>query len=223
MNALCNTVCHCALLQDNSMRIKWLSCLLATWDEIDPVRKCRLPEVRKAGYTSLNADTRVCFRHCSRGWGYQADMTDRFRHRELSRAAMLAAPIVFALSLGGCAEMNDTMTTAFADPAKYELYDCKQLETERKNLASRAAELQGLMAKAETGFAGPVVAQAAYSNDYIAVRGQSRFAEEAWQKNHCHETPAPPAAKPVAPTAGKKPVKQPVKPVARSKADTSVY
>ena len=28
--------------------------------------------------------------------------------------------------------MSDTMSTAFADPAKYDLYDCKQLETERK-------------------------------------------------------------------------------------------
>ena len=154
-------------------------------------------------------------------------MTDRFRHRELSRAAVLAAPIAFALSLGGCAEMSDTMTTAFADPAKYELYDCKQLETERKNLASRAAELQGLMARADTGFAGPVVAEMAYRNDYVAVRGQSHFAEEAWRKSHCHETPPPPAAKPIAPTAAdkpaKKPVKQPVRPVARSKPDTSVY
>jgi hypothetical protein len=51
--------------------------------------------------------------------------------------------------------MGDSMSTAFADPAKYDLYDCKQLETERKNLATRAAELQGLMAKAETGVAGP--------------------------------------------------------------------
>jgi hypothetical protein len=151
-------------------------------------------------------------------------MTDGFRHHRLSRAAVLAAPIGFALSLGGCAEMNDTMTTAFADPAKYELYDCKQLEAERKNLASRAAELQGLMAKAETGFAGPVVAEMAYRNDYVAVRGQSHFAEEAWRKSNCRETPPapPPAAKPAAPAAAKKPVK-PIKPVARSKPDTSVY
>jgi len=117
------------------------------------------------------------------------------------------------------------MTTAFADPAKYELYDCKQLETERKSLATRAAELQGLMAKADTGFAGPVVAEMAYRNDYVAIRGQSHFAEEAWQKNHCRETPQPPpsAAKPDVPTAAKKPVKKPAKPVARSKPDTSVY
>jgi hypothetical protein len=133
--------------------------------------------------------------------------------------------MAFALSLGGCAEMNDTMTTAFADPAKFELYDCKQLEAARKALASRAAELQGLMAKANTGFAGPVVAEMAYRDEYNAIRGQSHFAEEAWQKNHCRETPpAPtPAAKPDVPTAAKKSVKQPAKPVARSKPDTSVY
>ena len=138
----------------------------------------------------------------------------------LAAALLLLAPV-----LAGCAGMGDGMTVAFADPAKYELYDCKQLESERKNLANRAAELQGLMAKAETGFAGPVVAEMAYRNDYVAIRGQQHFAEEAWQKNHCRETPQPPppAAKPVAPTASRKPVKQPAKPVARSKPDTSVY
>jgi len=98
------------------------------------------------------------------------------------------------------------MTAAFADPAKYELWDCKQLEGERKNLASRQAELQGLMAKAQTGTAGPLVAEMAYRNDYLLVRGQAHFAEEAWRKNKCRETPpgaatASPAAKPVAPQA----------------------
>jgi hypothetical protein len=91
--------------------------------------------------------------------------------------------------------MSDSMTTAFADPAKYDLYDCKQLETARKNLASRAAELQGLMAKADTGVAGPLVAELAYRNEYISVRGQARFAEEAWERNKCRAS-APAAAAP---------------------------
>ena len=83
--------------------------------------------------------------------------------------------------------MGETISPAFADPAKYDLYDCKQLETERKTLATRTAELQGLMTKAETGVAGSVVAEVAYRNDYIAVRGQSKLAEEAWRKNRCQE------------------------------------
>src|SRR5580692_2386067 len=133
---------------------------------------------------------------------YQGRMIASLTHSQPSpRAVAVVALLAFGLPLGGCADMGEGMTTAFADPAKYELYDCKQLETERKNLASRAAELQGLMAKADTGFAGPVVAEMAYRNDYVAVRGQSHFAEEAWQKSHCHETPPPPAAKPIAPTA----------------------
>ena len=109
------------------------------------------------------------------------------------------------LGLAGCADMNDSLSVAFADPAKYELYDCKQLEAERKNLANRSAELQGLMAKAQTGAAGPVVSELAYRNEYISVRGQSRNAEDAWQRNNCRETPAEPAVvPPVIKPAGKR-------------------
>ena len=108
----------------------------------------------------------------------------------LLRAASAAALFAFGAGLGGCADMSDTLSTAFADPAKYDLYDCKQLESERKVLATRGAELQGLMAKADTGVAGPVVAELAYRNEYVAVRGQARFAEEAWRRSKCVSTPA---------------------------------
>jgi hypothetical protein len=110
----------------------------------------------------------------------------------LLRTAAATALLVPCIGLGGCADMSDSLTTAFADPAKYDLYECKQLEVERKNLANRAAELQGLMTKADSGVAGPVVAELAYRNDYVAVRGQARFAEEAWQRNKCR--PSPPSA-----------------------------
>ena len=122
---------------------------------------------------------------------YQSRMVDRARHiRPLPRPAAVMALLGLGFALCGCAEMGDGMTSAFADPAKYDLYDCKQLEPERKALATRAAELQGLMAKAETGVAGSVVSELAYRNDYIAVRGQARLAEEAWRRNKCHESPA---------------------------------
>ena len=110
----------------------------------------------------------------------------------LPRALNALALLVVGTGLAGCADMSDSFTTAFADPAKYEFYDCKQLVAERKSLSTRGAELQGLMAKADTGVAGPVVAELAYRNEYISVRGQARFAEEAWQRNKCR--PSPPAA-----------------------------
>ncbi len=51
------------------------------------------------------------------------------------------------------------------------------------------------MAKAETGVAGPVVAELAYRNEYIAVRGQTKLAEEAWRRNKCQETSRPRGAR----------------------------
>lgn len=116
---------------------------------------------------------------------YEGRMTDRPRRCPSLSFAATAAALLVAAGLGGCAGMSDGMSTAFADPAKYDLYDCKQLEAARKSLADRSAELLGLMAKAETGAAGTVVAELAYRNEYVAVRGQAKFAEEAWQRNRC--------------------------------------
>jgi hypothetical protein len=134
-----------------------------------------------------------------------------FRPQPPLRATVALALLVSGFGLAGCAYVGDTaMVSAFADPAKYEFYTCKQLEDERKNLASRGAELQGLMAKADTGVAGPVVAELAYRNDYITFRAQSRLAEETWRRDKCHETPPPapgaapaPAPAPPPPTKGK--------------------
>jgi hypothetical protein len=109
--------------------------------------------------------------------------------QSLLRTVMAIALLVLGVGLSGCADMSDTVGLAFADPAKYDLYNCKQLETERKTLATKAAELQALMAKAHTGVAGPVVAELAYRNDYLAVRGQARLAEEVWQRNKCRASP----------------------------------
>jgi len=130
------------------------------------------------------------------------------RFRLAARACAGAALFACATLVSGCANMSEGMTSAFADPAKYQLYDCKQLEAERKTLSNRMAELQGLMNKAQTGFAGPVVAEAAYSNELVATRGQAKNAEEAWVLNKCRETsakaasPAPPPP-PVADRSGR--------------------
>ena len=108
----------------------------------------------------------------------------------------------FCVGLGGCANVGDSFASgAFVDPARYSAYDCKQLETERKALATRTAELQGLIAKAETGTGGSVVGELAYRNDYISARAQAKLAEETWQRNKCASgspaaaapAPAPPA------------------------------
>lgn len=96
------------------------------------------------------------------------------------------------LGLAGCAGMGDSaMSGAFVDPAKYDLYDCKQLETERKSLEARTAQLQGYIDKARTGTAGELVGEAVYRNDYISTRASLKLANEAWERGRCVATPPP--------------------------------
>jgi hypothetical protein len=119
--------------------------------------------------------------------------------RPLGRAAAVMALLVSGIGLAGCAGLGDGIASgAFVDPARYDLYNCVQLENERKSLAVRTAELQGLMAKADNGAAGPVVAEFVYRNDFITARAQYKLADEAWRRSKCQETP-PAAAAPAAP------------------------
>ena len=101
----------------------------------------------------------------------------------LSRCRPVRALLpLFALcaALAGCAGVSDTISPAFVDPARYDLWDCKQLAPERKNVVKRTEDLERLMAKAETGTGGVVVAELAYRNDYLAARGQQKLIEETW-------------------------------------------
>ena len=116
------------------------------------------------------------------------------RHLRLAVAAI--ALLIAGGGLVGCANLGDgAVSGAFVDPAAYDLYDCPQLDAQRKSLAARTAELQRLIDKAHTGAAGSVVAEVAYRNDYTTVRASTKLAEAVWQRNKCIETPdAAPAA-----------------------------
>ena len=131
----------------------------------------------------------------------------RLTSRTTATAALLVLGAGLGAGLGGCADVGDSFASAaFVDPAKYEQYDCKQLDAERKYLAPRTAELQGLIAKAQTGTGGSVVGELAYRNDYISARASSKLAEEMWQRNKCvasSPVTATPAPVPAAPAPAK--------------------
>lgn len=114
------------------------------------------------------------------------------------RAVSMVVLTASGLGLAGCANVGDSaLSGAFVDPARYELYDCKQLEAERKSLEARTVQLQGYIDKAQTGTAGTVVGEVAYRNDYISTRASLKLANEAWERGKCVATPAPaPAAAP---------------------------
>lgn len=121
--------------------------------------------------------------------------------RSRGRPVRKLIPLVLSCAaLAGCAGIGDTISPAFVDPARYDLWDCKQLGPERKNIAKRIEENQRLMTKAETGAGGAVVAELAYRNDYVALRGQQNLMEETWRKNKCRESDMEVAAPPAQPT-----------------------
>jgi hypothetical protein len=123
-------------------------------------------------------------------------------HRVRRRAIPLAACALLA-GLAGCSNLPDSMSGAFVDPSKFELYSCLQLRDVRKANAARITELRRLMAKAETGTAGPVMAEVAYGNDYVSARAQSNLADEVWQRHKCDQEVLPPE-KPAAPAVAPK-------------------
>lgn len=121
------------------------------------------------------------------------------------RAISIVVLMASGVSVAGCAGVGDSaLSGAFVDPAKYELYDCKQLEAERKSLEARTTQLQGYIDKAQTGTAGTVVGEMAYRNDYISTRASLKLANEAWERGKCVATPAPaPAAPPASKGKGR--------------------
>lgn len=112
----------------------------------------------------------------------------RFAVRCLMAGAM-------AVGLGACASGGDSGfgSSVFVDPSKYDLYNCQQLATARKITNDRVIELEGLMAKAETGAGGTLVSGLAYQTDYRSQRAQRDAIDEKIVRNNCSAELAAPA------------------------------
>ncbi len=133
---------------------------------------------------------------------FDSPIARRSRRRVLPHAAallLLGGGLIAALP--GCTQMPDAMSAAFADPAKYDLYDCVQLRAARKDNSRRIAELRGLVARADTATGGPVVAEVAYGNDLVSARAAAALADQAWERNHCDSQVLPPEKKDAPPAA----------------------
>lgn len=95
--------------------------------------------------------------------------------------------IVVVVLFGTCA--NASADSFFVDPSHYDLYNCDQLNKARKTTATHVAELQGLMAKAETGFAGVLMSGLAYQSEYVAARGELEQIDLKREQNKCGPLP----------------------------------
>lgn len=120
--------------------------------------------------------------------------------RRALSTAPVAGALLIAAALGGCAT-GGINSSVFVDPSRYDLYSCAQLVTARVDADKKATELQALIAKAETGVAGPLVSGLAYNVDYSAAVAQRDLIDQKYAANNCaaelRAAPSPPP--PVAP------------------------
>lgn len=120
-----------------------------------------------------------------------------YRTRLYLAAAILAGSCGFAQA-----------ASFFVDPSHYALYNCDQLNTAHKQMAARVAELKGLMAKAETGFAGALMSGLAYQSEYVTARGELEQIEENRRKLNCGPLPAEKPPQPAVSEPKQKPRKR---------------
>lgn len=139
--------------------------------------------------------------HMTRRWMADGLNRDRVR-RQVLRAVALGA---VAMNLGACAGgmQSSVGSSVFVDPAKYDLYNCQQLLQARNDTNSRVVELEGLMAKAETGAGGTLISGLAYQTDYRAQRAQRDDLDARISRNNCRAE-LPPHAAPATPPPKRK-------------------
>jgi hypothetical protein len=112
----------------------------------------------------------------------------------LQQSKMMTAAALATLLLAGCAGSNDQTASLLVTPGKYAIYNCGQLAVAAGKTAERERELEGLMAKAQTGAGGQVVDAAVYRPDYLVARGELNEIHREARDKHCTLPPDAAAA-----------------------------
>ena len=94
---------------------------------------------------------------------------------------------LIAGAVSGCAGVGDgTMGDALtADPGKYILYNCRDVDTAISTTTLRITELEQLIARASQGTGGAAMAAVAYRSEYNQARGQLRALKVAAAEKQC--------------------------------------
>jgi hypothetical protein len=93
--------------------------------------------------------------------------------------------LVVSTLLAACTSALENQFTVFADPAKYDFYNCDQLAVQRTTRKAREEELKSLMDKAERGTGGAFVNVIAYKADYTEVREDLKLIEKTARTKKC--------------------------------------
>jgi hypothetical protein len=122
------------------------------------------------------------------GAGMPGGRTEGWTASRAGRALRSAVPLVTLALLSACAAAGNNPMTMFADPGKYEFYDCEQLAAQRKHWSGREQELKQLMDRAGQSAGGSVVNLLAYRADHVAAREELVVVENAARAKNC-DTP----------------------------------
>ena len=114
-------------------------------------------------------------------------MQDRTRRPtgDVSRLAFRVGGLFAAAVLSACSSAGINPVTVFADPGKYEFYNCEQIATQRTTWATREQELKLLMDKAAQGTGGAVVNVIAYQADYATAKDELKVLEATARAKNC--------------------------------------
>src|SRR5207248_3517914 len=93
--------------------------------------------------------------------------------------------LVFSTLLGACTSGLENQLTVFADPAKYDFYNCEQLAVQRTARKAREEELKSLMDKAERSTGGAFVNVIPYKADYTEVREDPKLIDKTARTKKC--------------------------------------
>ena len=111
-------------------------------------------------------------------------------------AAAIAAVLLAAGMLGGCAISDERAASLLVVPGDYDIYSCPQLAVTYSGLKTRRIELEGLMAKSASGAGGQLVNAVGYRPDYLKVRGEQHEIEKTAREKNCDLSAVPADAKP---------------------------
>jgi hypothetical protein len=93
--------------------------------------------------------------------------------------------VVGEMILSSCSPAAMGPVTGFADPGKYQFYNCEQLAGQRTYWTNRELELKLLMDKAEQGAGGTVVNVIAYQADYVTAREELKVIDATTRAKNC--------------------------------------
>ena len=93
--------------------------------------------------------------------------------------------LVVSTLLAACTSALESQLTVFADPAKYDYFNCEQLAAQRTARKAREEELKSLMDKAERSTGGAFVNVIAYKADYTEVREDLKLIDKTARTKKC--------------------------------------